>query len=267
MTIKIPLFLLVAYSLILGTSIHANNNHRMLEDQGINTQKLLRFIDTKEEYGRSCEEYSYIEPIERLNLIKENHFMLGDIISDSLSISYVDPDQLVETNLTECHMYDMNVSEYTYREALEYLNEDIITIEVFQYAYGAGAAHGNGHISHYIYDREYGMQLKWADLFGKNEEFDVYVLNRVIKEIADKDFISYFKTQEQLLNFRHKGYYAITDEGLLIQYGKYEITPGAGGLPSLVVPKEVLKEYMDKEMYAKCFASEEKMFLKAMNAF
>ena len=233
----------------------------------IPTQHMLRVIDTKEEYGKSCEEYSYITPQQRLNLLKHNNFMLGDILSESLSISKVDSEYLRESNLTECRVESTDVSEYIYKENLEYLGENIVTIEVFQYAYGAGAAHGNGHISHYIYDREYGMEINWEDLFGKNDAFDLYVLKRVVNEIASKEFIEYFKSSEKLLNFMKPGYFAITDEGLLIQYGKYEITPGASGLPSLVVPKEVLKQYMSKENYMQCFFTRQEMIMEVLNEF
>ena len=260
-------FLVVAYSLTMGTNIYAYS--ATLEDKAgnINNQKLLRYTDTKEEHGKSCEEYSYITPMQRFELLKQNDFMSGDILSDSLSIPQVDPEQIVETNLTECNNQNMHVSEFTYREKLEYLSDNIITIEVFQYAYGAGAAHGNGHISRYMYDRKYGMKLDWENLFGTSESFDLYVLQRVVKEIADEDFIGYFKVKDQLLNFRKAGYFAINDEGLIIQYGKYEITPGASGLPSLTVPKEVLKQYMSREMYAKCFLSNEQMIVEVLNDF
>jgi len=230
-------------------------------------QKSLRFIDTKEEYGKTCEDYSYITPMERLKLIKHADFMLGDILSESLSISSVAPEYLVDTNLTECKIADMDVSKYTYKEDIEYLGENIVTLEVFQYEYGAGAAHGNGNISHYVYDREFGMEVNWKELFGKNDAFELYILNRVVKELASEEFISYFKTSELLLNFMEPGYFAITDEGLLIQYGKYEITPGASGLPSLVVPKAVLKQYMSQEMYAKCFLTDKQRIAEVLDVF
>ena len=230
-------------------------------------QKYLRFIDTKKEYGKTCEAYSYITPRERLKLIKHRDFMLGDILSESLSISAVEPEYLVDTDLRECKIGDTNISEYTYREKLEYLGENIVTLEVFQYAYGAGAVHGNRHISHYMYDREYGMEITWNDLFGKNDAFTHYVLNRVVKELANEEFISYFKTSELLLNFMTPGYFAITDEGLLIQYGKYEIAPGVSGLPSLLVPKSVLKVYMSREMYGKYFLGKKERVAEVMNAF
>jgi hypothetical protein len=262
------LFILTIVCLsFLETMVHAKTTIDQENKLTIPKQQLLRLIDTKEEYGRSCEEYSYITPEERLKFIKHSEFMLGDLLSESLSISNVESEFLVDTDLTECKIESMDINEYTYREDLEYLGENIVTLEVFQYAYDAGAAHGNDHISHYVYDREYGMEINWKDLFGKNDAFERYVLNRVVKELASEEFITYFKTSELLLNFKKPGYFAITDEGLLIQYGKYEITPGASGHPSLVVPKKVLKQYMRREMYGKCFLTEKQRIAEVLNAF
>ena len=111
------------------------------------------------------------------------------------------------------------------------------------------------------------MEINWKDLFGKNEAFELYVLKRVVKELASEDFITHFKTRKLLLNFMKPGYFAITNEGLLIQYGKYEITPGVSGLPSLVVPKKVLKQYMSSEMYGKCFLTEKQRIAEVLDAF
>jgi len=261
-------FLSIVCCFALGTAAYAERTVDTAKTYSISTKKLLRFTDTKEEDGKACESYSYITPSQRLQLIRHQEFMLGDILGDTLSIPPVDEAYLVETNLTECRMEDMHVSEYNYEESLEYLGENIATIKVFQYQYGAGAAHGNGHESHYVYDRDYGMRLDWEALFGDSMDFDLYVLKRVVREIADEDFLSYFKVTEQLLNFRQPGYFAITNEGLLIQYGKYEIAPGASGLPSLVVPKKVLKQYMSEEMYQKCFMTKQQVLsVKAMNDF
>ncbi len=260
---KILSLLLVVYSFLLGTNAYANSMIEKDTIVNVKTQKLLRFIDTRELYGKFCEEYSYITSLQRLNLVKKN-FLLGDILSDSLSIPSINPNQLVATKLRNCTAQDIDVNEFTYREKLSYLNENIVTIEVFQYEYGAGAAHGNGNMSHFIYNREYGMRLDWKNLFSQNEAFDKYVLKRVVKEIADEDFITYFKASDQLLNFRTTGHFAIVNEGLLIQYGKYEITPGSSGLPSIVVSKEVLKQYMSKEIYEKCFPSKGLILAKDM---
>ena len=267
LTVKILSFLLMAYSFTLGTAAYAYNLEQNVKIENIHTQKSLRFIDTKKEYGKSCEAYSYITPLERFKLLKQDDYMFGDILSDSLSISSVDPEFIVENNMTECRATGTDSSEYTYEEKLRYINDDMVTIEVFQYSYGAGAAHGNGHRSLYMYDRHYGMKIDWQTLFGSSEVFDLYVLKRVLDEIASEDFLTTFKTNKLLLNFRKQGYFAITDKGLQIQYGKYEIAPGASGLPSLLVPKEILKQYMTKEMYMKCFFTQQQIMFEVMNAF
>ena len=252
---------------MFALTLMLNANPSANKTVDIREKKLVRMIDTKEEYGRSCEAYSYITPLQRLNLLHHNDFMLGDILSDSLSIERVEPEHLKKTVLTECSSEDINISEYTYAEELSFLNDNVLTVDVFQYAYGAGAAHGNGHMSHFVYERDYGMRLSWEDLFGSSKAFDLYVLKRVVKEIADEEFIAYFKSNDQLLNFRIPGYYAITDKGLLIQYGKYEITPGSSGLPSLVIPKKVLRQYMSQEKYQKYFMTRTELLAEMLNEF
>jgi len=252
---------------MMGTPLYASTTGGQTSKISIPKKEFLRMIDSKEGYGKSCESYSYITPIERFKLLKKKNFMLGDMLSESLSISHVESEYLLDSNLTECDISGMDVSEYTYKEDLEYLGENIVTIEVLQYVYGTGAAHGNGHVSHYVYDREYGMEINWEDLFGEDDAFALYVLKRVVKELASEEFISSFQTKEKLLNFMDPGYFAITEGGLLIQFGKYEIAPGASGLPSLTVPKKVLKKYMSEEMYQKCFLTKEQIFAEAMNAF
>ena len=262
------LFILtIVFSAFLESTVYAKNTIGKDPTLLIPKQQLLRIIDTKEEYGQSCEKYSYISPVERLNLIKKKNFMLGDIVSESFSISKVDTKFLVDTNQTECREQTRDTSEYTYKEDLEYLGENIVTLEVSQYIYYAGAAHGNVYISHYVYDREYGMEINWKDLFGKNDAFELYVLNRVVKELASEKFIRKFKTSGHLLNFMKPGYFAITDKGLLIQYEKYEITSGGSGLPSLVVPKEVLKQYMNQDIYGKYFLTEKQRIVEVLNEF
>jgi hypothetical protein len=111
------------------------------------------------------------------------------------------------------------------------------------------------------------MRLGWEDLFGNNKAFELYVLKRVLKEIADEDFIAYFKLSKQLLNFKTPGYFTLTEEGLLIQYGKYEITPGSSGLPSIVVPKKVLRQYMSQENYQKYFMIRTERIAEMLNSF
>ncbi len=279
--------------LILSIGVQAKSIANTEEITKVPTQKFLRFIDTEEEFGKSCEEYYYITPTQRQKLLKKNNSMLGDILNDSLPISKtkqnpliikpkpnrnsyvsegkidymnslkdsfilskVDPDDIIETNLTNCDMQDTHyISTSLYKEKVIYLTENIITIKVYQYQHGVGAAHGNRNITYTVYNREYGMKLDWDSLFGKYGEFDKYIIQRVMNEIASVSFLNSFGTKKAVSNFRLRGRFAIIDEGLLIRYRKYEINAGAAGLPFIIITKEILKQYMTPKMYKMCFAS------------
>ncbi len=109
------------------------------------------------------------------------------------------------------------------------------------------------------------MALNWESLFAKDDAFDLYIIECVVKEIAEKEFMDYFKVRTQILNYKHPGYFGIEKDGLVIQYGKYEIASGAAGFPSLTIPKKVLKKYMKPGMYEKCFGKETKRIVEARN--
>ena len=216
-------------------------------------ERLLRVIDTKEVYGKYCESYLYISPLERMKLLKEKSFMLGDLLTDSLHPDYIDPEYLLESNVTKCEIESTESNVYIYREEIAHLGAHIVSIGVYEFSYGAGAAHGNSHISYYVYERERGMRVHWEDLFGKDDTFSAYVLERVTKELASQELITFFHAEKNLMHFKNPGYFAIDEEGLTIQFGKYEIAPGMDETPYLTIPKEVLKRYMDEAMFVKCF--------------
>lgn len=214
---------------------------------------VVRFLDSQEENGKACEEYHYLSAEQRLQLLKTD-FYLGDILRDSLQLESTEPGQPVDANLSSCDSVDAKINALKYTEKVDYLNENIIAIETEQYLHDAGSEHGMLDSAYYLYDRKYGMEIAWESLFGKSRVFDRYVLDRVIKEIANPEYIDYIDSSEQLLNFRVPGYFTINDKGLFIQYGEYEIAPFTSGRPSITVPKAVLKKYMSAEMYHKCFA-------------
>ena len=279
--------------LIMSIWIQAESITNTEEITKVPTQYFLRFIDTKEKFGKSCAEYYYITPNQKQKLLKNSNIIAGDILNDSLPISKnnhnpiiteqkpnlnsyvsedkidyvnllkdsfalsrVNPDDIIETNLTSCDTQDnYYIGTSLYKEKVIYLTENIITIKVYQDQHGIGAAHGNRNITYTVYDREYGMRLDWESLFGKYGEFDKYIIQRVMKEIANLSFLESFNSKKAVSNFRLPGRFAIIDEGLLIRYRKYEINAGAAGLPFIIITKEILKQYMTPKMYEMCFAS------------
>lgn len=235
--------------------LSGGNNSIFIKDHNscikIDVTKIVRIADTGEEYGKSCDEYMFIDQENRLKILK-NKLIHNDFISEAFNAPR---DNRTSRNVTECIVVGPEISTSAYQESIEYISDNLVSIKVFSWNYGAGAAHGNENTSHYVYQRESGKRLTWDDLFGKNQQFNNYLLERVIKEIANKDFLKIPETQNALKNFSHIGYFTIIDEGLMIQYGKYDIAPGSDGSPSLIVPKGILKEFMNKNIYEFCFSN------------
>ncbi|SFZ98877.1 putative lipoprotein [hydrothermal vent metagenome] len=217
--------------------------------QSIKTKSLFRFIDSNSEYGKICEKHEYITPLQRFELITNKDAMFGDIFRDSHSIADLDADTVVN----KCNVENKEINAYTYKEQLDFINDNLISIKISQYEFGAEASLSNSNISYYMYDREYGMSLTWEDIFGSDKSLDLYILKRVIAELADEEFIYKYDNKYQLLNFRIPGYFTINENGLIIQYGKYEIAPATSGLPSITVSKDILKKFMAKDKYNKYF--------------
>ena len=217
----------------------------------IDTTKIIKAADTGEEYDKSCNEYLFIDSKNRLKILKSK-LIHNDFISDTFIAPKEDQ---TSKNVIKCTAEGPDISTSTYQESIEYISDNLVSIKVISWNYGAGAAHGNENTSHYTYRRKSGKRLSWSDLFAKNERLDNYLLKRVKKEIANEGFLEKPETQNALKNFFHTGYFAIVNEGLLIQYRKYEIAPGSDGNPSLIVPKNILKEFMGKDIYEFCFSN------------
>lgn len=221
------------------------------------TKKLVRYIDEKEPYTQTCEHYEYFPLTQRHKLLKNKDFMFGDILSDTVVIEPINPEFLPDRNMTSCDDLGMDTNIFETREELEHENGNFATIKRTTYTYGAGAAHGNSSIVRFVYDREYGNSQSWNSLFGDSEPLNSHILRRVNKELADKAFVSHFGAQKNIDNYRKKGYFGLTEKGLVIQYRKYEIASGAAGLPHFEVSKETLKMYISKEKFDKCFPKKE----------
>ena len=171
------LFLFGFISFVLSeenNSIFIKNNHSCIK---INITKIIRVTDTDEEYGKSCDEYLFITPENRLKILK-NKLIYNDFLTDSFNAPR---EKRTRRNVTKCTVEDPDISTSTYQESIEYISENLVSIKVFTWSYGAGAAHGNENTSHYTYRRKSGKRLAWSDLFGKNKRFDNYLLNRVKK--------------------------------------------------------------------------------------
>lgn len=158
------------------------------------------------------------------------------------------------TKRSNCDRFKGNGEEqnqYLYVEDIDYINNNILSTSVTEWAY-EGGAHGNGATSFYNLDRHTHDIVHWEDMLPDSKAFDAYVTEQVINTIADKMYLkmtSKHSPQTEVANFKKLGYFSIRHDGLFIQYPPYEIGPYAMGNPSLTIPLNTLKDYLPKSKY------------------
>lgn len=214
-----------------------------------------------------------IDPVSKLNILHRPDSMMNDFITDSIQMSPLPNEGVImESNLSLCGEGGMKMTVSSQRENIEFINNDIVSIESNSYFYGAGAMHGHNKVYHFIYERENGMRLAWDDLF-KDKSIDKYILDRVVKELASETYLEFVRNDENsfvqkfhgidfksvLMNFKKSGYFTILNEGLKVQYNAYEIASYTAGEPSLIVPKKILKKYMYPKIYDMCFSDKSRI--------
>ncbi len=220
-----------------------------------------------------CHHIYTIDPMSKLKILHRSDFMMNNFMMDSMQLPQLSNDNIVmESNLSLCRGYEPNMSVYSKRENIEFINNDIVCIETNNYFYGAGAAHGHSRVEHFIYERKNGMKLGWDDLF-KDKRIEKYILDRVVNELASREYLKNISKNNYsfirefygidpktvLMNFKESGYFTIVNEGLKVQYNAYDIAPYVAGQPSLIVPKKILKDYMSKKVYDMCFSNKSRI--------
>lgn len=146
---------------------------------------------------------------------------------------------------------------FTNNVEVDFNKAGLFALTFNHYSY-MGGAHGMPGISSTIFDLKHGTVLKFYDLVNIAD-------STVLMEIAEKKFIldneletnislneqGFFWETEGKLYFNDN--FTITDKGLMMTYGAYEIAPYAAGMPSFTIPYAELKPYLTKNSPLKRF--------------
>ncbi|NLB88261.1 MAG: DUF4163 domain-containing protein [Syntrophomonadaceae bacterium] len=128
-------------------------------------------------------------------------------------------------------------------------NDQVLSFIVNNYTY-TGGAHGNIEVDYYNIDKKANRAIGLADLFVEGSDY----IDRINKEI--KKQIEYRSQQEDQYFFEgewgfqtiseNQGFY-IKDEDIVICFAKYEIAPGAMGIPEFVINLDGFKDILKKQ--------------------
>ena len=132
------------------------------------------------------------------------------------------------------HFYELVVDykvQYNKNNLLSY------TMDVYYYT---GGAHGMTERYAYNIDNKTSKILKLHDLFKRDYNYKEIINNDIMEEIKESPESAYFPNEFKTIADNQSFY--LTDKGIVIYFGLYEIAPYATGIPEFTIPAELFKD-------------------------
>ena len=127
---------------------------------------------------------------------------------------------------------------------MKFMNDDYMCLGMYIYEY-TGGAHGDGFSRYYTIDRKTGDVLKLSDIIDESSDDFMKLVKKDLQAAMDRQGASSFfvTSDEAIKNYKSMDdlTWYITNKGLAIEFGDYELSSYASGHQTLVIPYSELK--------------------------
>lgn len=181
----------------------------------------------------------------------DNHTTLKYPVINGISDSAVEDgiNQILKEELADDYLTAGDGDEEYYFEVLDTSftltrKKNLINADLLIDSYYIGAVHGAQYRNNIYLDITNGRQYYLDDLFKSPQEAYAKIAEIITGEMQKAEDGKYFEdhvTPEQI------SFFAMSNEGINIYFGEYEIAPYAAGMPSFLIPFDDIKEYIDTE--------------------
>lgn len=124
----------------------------------------------------------------------------------------------------------------------------VVTVVVNSSSY-LGGAHGSAAQQYYNFDLKEQKHIKLEDLLRPQKKAALEKLAHEVFKVwvTDSKLANSVSEYEQAWPFKLTENFLLGDQGLILQYGEYEIGPYVVGLPRLVIPYDQLQDVLKEE--------------------
>lgn len=124
----------------------------------------------------------------------------------------------------------------------------VVTVVLNSSSY-LGGAHGSAAQHYYNFDLKEQKQIKLEDLLRPQQKAALEKLaHEAFKTwVTDSKLADNVADYEQAWPFKLSNNFLLGEQGLILQYGEYEIGPYVVGLPRLVIPYDQLQDVLKEE--------------------
>lgn len=133
-------------------------------------------------------------------------------------------------------------SEYPFRPFemianydVHYLDSDImsLTMDIYQYT---GGAHGYTLKKAYNYNLKTGKKLSYQDVIKDCPNYKEILIEEITKQIKQNPDIYFENAVDTVKTFTDDQPFYITEKGIVVYYGLYEIAPYSSGIREFLIP-------------------------------
>ncbi len=186
--------------------------------------------------------------INKINMDINKHFNIKDvsILNDDSKrndiYTYIKRDMENEYNIwnNEQNIYNMEILANRY--AIDYISDDIISINNFVYKY-SGGAHGNYSTIYKVYSLKTGDKINIEDIIiDVNNQDLINIIKQKLLQIRDNKL--YFNLDD--ISLEGNNFY-ITAKGIVFTWGIYEIAPYSEGETRILLSKNEINNFLKEE--------------------
>ena len=134
---------------------------------------------------------------------------------------------------------------------MAYNQDGLLSITVDYYQFDGGA-HGGTDRRPYNYDLTTGQELALQDLFKQGVKYMEIINREIRKQIAANPEGGYFTQPDmEFKTIADNQPFYLTDGGLVVYFGQYEIAPYAAGIPEFRLPFSLFKGTVQPRLLVK----------------
>jgi len=140
-----------------------------------------------------------------------------------------------------------NIFEET-DQSISYITKNIVVVKNENYDY-TGGAHGDYSSDYYNLDRNTGKIIRWSDIFGKEKKVLYSFIVKQVRDLIGFVYVEKLSDDELYDMAVSTSRMQLTQKGIVIAFGLYEISGYADGEPSFLIPLKVLQKHMSYKKY------------------
>lgn len=166
---------------------------------------------------------------------------LSDYLGDAANgVSYED---VPETLDYSTYTFDPDSGDVTNNVSsaltgLSYSDSNYICFEMNTYQMNGGAAHGTYANEYFLFDLATGERLTLSDVVGNSDDEIKAIVEKYFDDLCDKNPDTFFPEAKDTVAAMEPSDYTfyITNEGITIEFGIYEVSAYANGPTDLLIP-------------------------------